>query len=289
MSIAIVIDEVVRAARGPADAAAPVTDAERFAAACTALEASEQRHTPELLDLIATALPAVPTVLVRRKFAPVMQVLRAVHMANQRHADADAADGDDGAASVVPRVLRCIGLVLARQDTGNATWSAPAALHGFNVLVRHLHDGHHPAARAEAHSSASAVLQVHTRARSGTLAAHVAEYCAGVLDACPARVSTSSRSSAAAVATHVAVFLGAALPTMLLSEQASAALCRALLRLATCATASLPQQLELTRASARGLSALLSASATARLSIGEVVAVLMRLTQSHDETQPEAA
>ena len=136
----------------------------------TALQARQQ-HTPELLAILACELPSVPSELVRRKYTPVMQVLRAIYAANR-----DAG----GASEVLPGVLECVGHVLSHLDTSAATWGRPETLQAFNLLVGHMHD-EASAARARAHSAAVTILSCHARQRSHALARHVAEYCAGVL------------------------------------------------------------------------------------------------------------
>ncbi|OUX01875.1 MAG: hypothetical protein CBD91_03620, partial [Phycisphaeraceae bacterium TMED231] len=137
------LDEVVRSARSTPEPASP---SELFAAGVTALQARRQQHTPELLAILASELPSVPSELVRRKYTPVMQVLRAIHAANR-----DA----DGAAEVLPGVLECVGHVLSHLDASAATWGRPETLQAFNLLVGHMHD-EASAVRARAHGAAGA-------------------------------------------------------------------------------------------------------------------------------------
>ena len=258
------LDEVVRSARSTPEPASP---SELFAAGVTALQARRQQHTPELLAILASELPSVPSELVRRKYTPVMQVLRAIHAANR-----DA----DGAAEVLPGVLECVGHVLSHLDASAATWGRPETLQAFNLLVGHMHD-EASAVRARAHGAAVAILSCHARQRSHALARHVAEYCAGVLSACP--VAPAAPSAATSAALHILAFLGAAFPTLALDEPAQ--LYGALLRLVLNGAPRLAQM------STRALGALV-ASASVHLTADDLTSLVTQLAQANRARAPGA-
>eukprot|EP00639_Heterosigma_akashiwo_P021819 CAMPEP_0206401952 /NCGR_PEP_ID=MMETSP0294-20121207/26632_1 /ASSEMBLY_ACC=CAM_ASM_000327 /TAXON_ID=39354 /ORGANISM="Heterosigma akashiwo, Strain CCMP2393" /LENGTH=120 /DNA_ID=CAMNT_0053858863 /DNA_START=44 /DNA_END=403 /DNA_ORIENTATION=+ len=81
-TILLALDEAIAERR---EGAAPVQASinEYFAAIMTALEAEDQSHTLELLDLLAVLLPGcAPTGVLRAKAAPALALLRRLLGAN---------------------------------------------------------------------------------------------------------------------------------------------------------------------------------------------------------------
>jgi ribosomal RNA-processing protein 12 len=107
---------------------------EYFAALTTALDASEQSHSVELLCLLRIVSSQTNHQTIRAHFARVSSSL--LRIAQQVEAEGEeGSDGTTKASQVQEGVLRCYGALLAAHSGSAQSWSSPALLRAFSVLL----------------------------------------------------------------------------------------------------------------------------------------------------------
>lgn len=185
------ISECRMTAGGKGKSAEP-SATEYLAAILPALECCDQSHTPQLLALLAAAMPHAHRSLLRHKFPAIALVLTRLLEANKEEGE-DEASGS-GSANVLQRILRCIGYLLAAQETSPAVWSSPGVLRGFHALLHFFADRRSKVRRA-AHEAVVDILTtqgpgsgVVGKQKSGNSskgpAAQTVEICRAVVSSC---------------------------------------------------------------------------------------------------------
>lgn len=182
---------------------------EYLATILSALEGGDQSHTPQLLALLAAVMPHAHRSLLRLKFPAISAVLTRLL---KEHGDEDAttavaasgARETEGRSSsesvnVLQRLLRCMGLLLASQESSSAVWSSPSVLKGFHSLL-HFFAHRRSKVRRAAHEAVAAVLTAQPGASASAgeghnpskkvgnsskgPAAQTAEFCHAVVSSC---------------------------------------------------------------------------------------------------------
>ena len=196
---------------------------EYLAAILSALQGSDQSHTPQLLALMAAVLPCAHRSLLRHKFPAIAAVLMALLKEN-------GLEGDDpdavSSANVLQRLLRCVGHLLAAQEATSAVWSSPGILRAFQALL-HFFADRRSKVRRTAHEAVVVILEAHggsgpsKRMSSKGPAAHTIEFCRAVVTSCTSQDVTR--------ALHLLQFMRLGVP--LFPPKQAASLCELSLRL----------------------------------------------------------
>lgn len=212
-------------------AAAEPSATEYLAAILSALQGSDQSHTPQLLALMAAVMPCAHRSLLRLKFPAIAAVLMALLKENGLEGeDPDAVSS----ANVLQRLLRCVGHLLAAQEATSAVWSSPGILRAFQALL-HFFADHRSKVRRAAHEAVVAILEAQggsgSRGGSGGgpskkmsskgPAAHTIEFCRAVVTSCTSQDVTR--------ALHLLQFMRLGVP--LFPPKQAASLCDLTLRL----------------------------------------------------------
>lgn len=202
------------------------SSSEYLAAILSALQGSDQSHTPQLLALMAAVMPCAHRSLLRLKFPAIAAVL----MTLLEGEDPDAASS----ANVLQRLLRCVGHLLAAQEANSAVWSSPGILRAFQALL-HFFADHRSKVRRAAHEAVVAILEAQgsSGSRGGSSggpskkmssrgpAAHTIEFCRAVVTSCTSQDVTR--------ALHLLQFMRLGVP--LFPPKQAASLCKLSLRL----------------------------------------------------------
>lgn len=216
-----------RAGQASADPSAT----EYLAAILSALQGSDQSHTPQLLALMAAAMPCAHRSLLRLKFPAIAAVIMALLKENGLEGE-DSAAGSS--ANVLQRLLRCTGHLLAAQESTSAVWSSPGVLRAFQSLL-HFFADHRSKVRRAAHEAVVTILaaQGSSGSRGGSgggpskrtsnkgPAAHTIEFCRAVVTSCTSQDVTR--------ALHLLQFMRLGVP--LFPPKQAASLCGLSLRL----------------------------------------------------------
>ncbi|CAN0187651.1 unnamed protein product, partial [Discosporangium mesarthrocarpum] len=193
---------------------------EYVAAIMAALQGTDQSHTPQLVSLLALAMPSAHQGLLTGKYTSISKLLMKMLKDN----------GDEetgGSANILQRSLRCMGLLLAAQPRNPEAWASPSLLHCFQTLLRFFSDRRSKVRRA-AHEAVATILAAHGSGsslagkKSGTMPAHqVCDFCRTVVSSCTSQDVTR--------ALHLLQFMRLAVP--LFSPPEASMLCDLMLRL----------------------------------------------------------
>lgn len=220
------------AEKGGKGLAAEPSASEYLAAILPALEGSDQSHTPQLLALLAAAMPHADRTLLRLKFPQIAAILmRLLQDSGDTEEDAAAfSRSGSGSANVLQRLLLCTGNLLAAQEHSSAVWSSPGILRAFHALLHFLADRRSKVRRA-AHEAVAAILMaqgassggggVGKKASSKGAAAQTMEFCRAVVTSCSSQDVTR--------ALHLLQFMRLAVP--LFPPKQASTLCELALRL----------------------------------------------------------
>lgn len=160
-ALLVALEEAIVEQRG----GGPASVTEVFAAGMSAVEASSKRgelaRLPELLGLLCACVGPCDGAVLRGKFDLVAGVLGAVL---RQASPGGAGNGviasankkkqgkvdDEGSTAACRAAARCLGLVLARQDDGEAAWLAPSRRQSLDGLLRLATSDPRPKARRAA-------------------------------------------------------------------------------------------------------------------------------------------
>lgn len=203
---------------------------EYLAAILPALEGSDQSHTPQLLALLAAAMPHAHRTLLRLKFPQIAAILMRLLQENGDTEEEPTAfsRSASGSANVLQRLLLCTGNLLAAQEHSSAVWSSPGVLRAFHSLLHFLADRRSKVRRAS-HEAVAEILSaqgassggVSKKANSKGAAAQTMDFCRAVVTACTSQDVTR--------ALHLLQFMRLAVP--LFPPKQASSLCELTLRL----------------------------------------------------------
>lgn len=219
------------AAAGGEESLSEPSATEYLAAILPALEGSDQSHTPQLLALLAAVMPHAHRSLLRLKFPSIAVALMRLL---QEHGDVEGEQvtgAGSGSANVLQRLLRCMGFLLAAQESTSAVWSNPGVLRGFHSLLHFFADSRSKVRRA-AHESVVVILTAQGGGAGGAVsankktnkqgpAAQTAEFCRAVVSSCTSQDVTR--------AMHLLQFMRVGVP--LFAPKQASSLCELALRL----------------------------------------------------------
>lgn len=178
--------ETIRECKAEKDVGEP-SATEYLAAIIPALEGSDQSRTPQLLSLLATVMPHAHKSLLRLKFPAISAVL------SRLLRDHDNPEGDGESDIVLQHLIRCMGFLLAAQESSAAVWGSPRVLGVFHALLHRIADGRVKVRRA-ANEAVAAILAScgdTTTSKSHKLsgskqspAVQTAEFCRAVITSC---------------------------------------------------------------------------------------------------------
>lgn len=144
-------------------ASAEPSATEYLAAILSALQSSDQSHTPQLLALLAAVMPCAHRSLLRLKFPAIAAVLMELLKENGlEDEDSDVASS----ANILKRLLQCTGHLLAAQEATSAVWSSPGVLRAFQSLLHFFADRRSKVRRA-AHEGVVTILAAQGSRSSG--------------------------------------------------------------------------------------------------------------------------
>ncbi|RLN81492.1 hypothetical protein BBJ28_00011961 [Nothophytophthora sp. Chile5] len=164
------ITDVIYERRANGDRSAPISATEYFAAFMTALEAASGSHCQEIAQLLALALPEVPTAVLRGKFAAVARCLTAVLQSA----------GDD--AALLRSASACLALTLLAQEPSAAAWARPELLRSFQLLLALAMDTR-PKVRKAGQKWTTDILELHAARGCDALSTHIASFAENVFAA----------------------------------------------------------------------------------------------------------